>query len=214
MLHPHVPEELKHFGKHLLATFLGLLLALGLEQWREHRHELKVTAQALARVDEELLGNTVKLDRERGRAEAGLKLLASLDAFLVAQMEAKRAGRPVAEAPPEGNMGLGLLFTHDAWESLKVVGAFRHLSPDRGARVSRAYGYLQMVNDHATRYPGLERCARDLSTLFSPKRSFREWEVQRFQEMRESVWQLEGFYQWAYNEMGFLRKAFEEARRP
>ena len=39
MLHPHVPEDLKHFGKHLFATFLGLLMALGLESWHQsHLH--------------------------------------------------------------------------------------------------------------------------------------------------------------------------------
>lgn len=28
MLHPHVPEGLKHFSKHMFATFVGLVMAL------------------------------------------------------------------------------------------------------------------------------------------------------------------------------------------
>jgi len=55
MLHPHIPHDLKEFSKHLFATFLGLLMALGLEQWREHRVEVKVTQEALAAVKNELL---------------------------------------------------------------------------------------------------------------------------------------------------------------
>lgn len=61
VLHAHVPEDMKHFGKHLLATFLGLLMALGLESWREHHLEDKAARQALGTVVRELETNRKEL---------------------------------------------------------------------------------------------------------------------------------------------------------
>ncbi|BDU73747.1 hypothetical protein [Mesoterricola silvestris] len=50
MLHPHVPDTIKAFGKHLFATFLGLVMALGLDNWNHERLQKHVAQDALASV--------------------------------------------------------------------------------------------------------------------------------------------------------------------
>lgn len=63
MLHPHVPESLTHFGKHLLATFLGLLMALGMESWHQEHHRKAVAREALESVQAEIRSNQDYLKR-------------------------------------------------------------------------------------------------------------------------------------------------------
>ena len=82
MLHPHVPEELKHFGKHLFATFLGLLMALGLEQWREHRHDAQIAREALEAVQVELQEDVAGMEANLKRCDTSLESLARLDQAL------------------------------------------------------------------------------------------------------------------------------------
>ena len=79
MLHPHVPEDLKHFGKHLFATFLGLLMALGLESWHQShlhaeaaRHSQAFIARELERELDSVHKCLPALDRMRKSLEARL----------------------------------------------------------------------------------------------------------------------------------------------
>ena len=66
MLHPHVPEELRHFGKHLFATSLERLKTFGLEQWREQCQEARLSRESLHRIEVELRRNREDLARSTG----------------------------------------------------------------------------------------------------------------------------------------------------
>lgn len=59
MLHVHGHEPVKHFAKSLFATFLGLLMALGLESWHQERHRNHVARESLESVLQE-----VRADRD------------------------------------------------------------------------------------------------------------------------------------------------------
>lgn len=63
MLHPHVPEALHGFGKHLFATFLGLLMALGLESCHQEHERKKIAATALADVEREIRSNLLEVQK-------------------------------------------------------------------------------------------------------------------------------------------------------
>ncbi len=63
MLHVHVPDSLKHFWKHMLATFLGLLMALGMESWHQEHHRKAVAREALESVQAEIRSNLDYLKR-------------------------------------------------------------------------------------------------------------------------------------------------------
>ena len=214
MLHAHVPEHVQNFGKHLIATFLGLLMALGLEQWAVHHHEMKVAHEAMARVEQELSENLANLDRQRSRARTSMKTLDDLDTFLVAQMEAKQARRPVQERIPEGDLGVGIGFKTDAWESLKLSGAFRNLPPERAARLSAAYSFLQDFGQIVRSYPGADRNQRGMVLLLAPQRRFQNWDAKEFQDLRESLWQFREFFRWVDQELAWMRPALEKAVRP
>ena len=147
MLHPHIPEDLKHFGKHLFATFLGLLMALGLEQWREHQHESKIAHQALVQVEAELEQNRRELERRMKTNESEMAPMKTyVDGFTEA-VQARRNGhrmdlpvRPVLQMPD-------FFFTCSAWEAAKSLGLLRHLSPDRTQRISEAYAAMHRVEE-------------------------------------------------------------------
>ena len=211
MLHAHVPESLQHFGKHLFATFLGLLMALGLEQWAVHHHEARIAREALSRVEAELEKDLETLTRQDQRAKASMKTLDAVDAFLVVQMEAKRAGRPVEERLPEGELGVGIGFTTDAWESLKLTGAFRNLSLDQAERLSTAYSFLHDFVINAKVYAGQERLNLGMVLLTAPQRRFKDFEIRDFQELRQSLWLLRDYFRWVDQELGWMKPSIEKA---
>ena len=143
MLHPHIPEDLKHFGKHLFATFLGLLMALGLEQWREHHHEVKLAEQALAAVEAELAQNGKDLEERLNLIQSEEK---PLDEYVQAFSKAVRSrGKgDRAELPKRPSLKTpDLFFTCSAWETAKALGLPRHLPPGRIQRISEVYTSMQ-----------------------------------------------------------------------
>ena len=60
MLQSYLPD-IKLFLKHLLATFLGLLMALGMEQWHEHYRETKWARAFLQQILVDLRQNRIDL---------------------------------------------------------------------------------------------------------------------------------------------------------
>jgi hypothetical protein len=61
VLHVHGHEPAKHFLKSLFATFLGLLMALGMESCHQERHRNHVAREALESVLQEVKGNRAAL---------------------------------------------------------------------------------------------------------------------------------------------------------
>ncbi len=147
MLHPHVPEELKHFGKHLFATFLGLLMALGLEQWREHHMEQKLTAQAVAQVEAELRLNLKEARRVVKDEGLVLKSLQTKKELIQDYMKTPiTMRRPMPEL--EGLIGSDCAWVQGAWENLKAMGALRHMDPDRALRWSGLYAGMTATGEY------------------------------------------------------------------
>ena len=147
MLHPHIPEDLKHFGKHLFATFLGLLMALGLEQWRGHHHESRIAPQALAQVEAELEQNRRELERRVKTNESEMApMKAYVDGFAKAVRARRNGHRMGLPVRPELQMP-DFFFTSSAWEAAKSLGLLRHLSPDRTQRMSAAYTAMLRVEE-------------------------------------------------------------------
>jgi hypothetical protein len=143
MLHPHVPEELKHFGKHLFATFLGLLMALGLEQWREHRHEVRLSEESLRRIEAELRRNRADTAQRLAQVESEFPANEAYYRDLERVVAERRAGRkgPLPVRPKLHNPDFS--FTWSAWESARSTGGLRHIDPARLQRISEAYADMQ-----------------------------------------------------------------------
>jgi hypothetical protein len=214
MLHPHVPEELKHFGKHLFATFLGLLMALGLEQWREHHHEAKQASLALATVEAELRSDLARVDQESRRCEQSLRNAEALDTYLAALIAAKREGKALLALEEPPTMGIALNFSTDAWETFKGLGALRHVAPDRAQRLSKAYLRLGVMQQHLESHPVLRQIPASLFLLMEQPERFRNLDLARLEQAREGVQLMALVFRWTRHEIDFIREGCEAALKP
>ena len=163
MLHPHVPEDLKHFSKHLFATFLGLLMALALESWREHRAEARMARDYQDRLVSGDFLQTNRKDLEERLAvieREQPKLEAYAMAFADAARERQRGHAKALPAKPTVQ-GIDLSFIWSAWDMAKAVGVLRHLDPLRVQRFASVYSDMQRVQgvlDQMVLGPGFPGC--------------------------------------------------------
>jgi hypothetical protein len=145
MFSPNLTKEFKRFMLELFATFLGLLMALGLEQWREARRDHRIAEEFLSRIQRELLQN---------RKEAADKLVhfqrsVDNDERLIKDLEAVLAARERHQPEPAVKIPLELrgdfFFQTSAWEAAKASGVLRYLGGDRIQGLSEIYTYLQAL---------------------------------------------------------------------
>lgn len=143
-LHPHVPEELKSFGKHLFATFLGLLMALGLEAWREHSVEKHRAESHLHSIYEELELNRKECASIAGNQEANLAKCDRITTYLEQLVVDRRAGREPQPLPKDiSEIGTDFSFRTAAWDSAKATGIFRLLPQAKLAELSQTVADLE-----------------------------------------------------------------------
>ncbi len=214
MLHPHVPEGLKHFGKHLFATFLGLLMALGLEQWREHHVEARRAEESLACVEAELRADLARVEQQLTRCEMSIRTADALDAYFDRALEARRRGRPLPALPKLEDLGVAPTFATDAWETLKGLGALRHIAPDRIRRLSRAYVLFSTLRQNFDTNPVLRQIPATLFLLLEKPECIRELDTVRLAQTQEGIRLLRYLFRWTEREMQFLREACREALKP
>lgn len=143
MLHPHVPEELKSFSKHLLATFLGLLMALGLEGWRERQHAIHVSEESLGRIEAELAEDREDTARRLSEIEAEQPLMEAYCRSLEQAVAARRQGRKTPFPLPPKVRNPDFDFTWSAWETARSTGSLRYIDTGRLMRLSAVYTSLQ-----------------------------------------------------------------------
>ena len=131
MLHPHVPDSLKHFGKHMLATFLGLLVALGMESWHQEHQRKAVAREALASVLAEVRSNQEYL---KGLAASQRDAPARLQKFidLLESLQDARA-------------------SHRSWK-LPAITLNLHLSHNSGAFRTAAWN-MALASQSVQRFP-------------------------------------------------------------
>lgn len=114
------------------ATAIGLLLALGLDQWKTRRAHREDARQARQAISEELRLNRGELQREIERTRASLKVLQPLQTRLL-----KR--EPVT-TQAMGSFGFSLATLRGAaWDTSVATQSLSHMEPWRVARISEAY---------------------------------------------------------------------------
>lgn len=145
MLHPHVPDDVKHFTKHLFATFLGLLMALGLESWREHSVEKRMAREHLEQVEAELARNRKELDERLAEIASERDTLQDYVQRFSEAIRERQNGRRVQLPQRPKLQTPDLSFYGSAWETAKSTGAIRHMEPARLQRISTVYTDMQRV---------------------------------------------------------------------
>lgn len=147
MLHAHVSEEIKSFSKHLFATFLGLLMALALEQWSEHRREHRLAQGFLQSIKADLvkdLGAVRTLEVTFRQCEEHDK---AAIAMVEAVLDAKRKGVKPPTILREGPYRADFQFTSSAWEAAKASGALRQMPPALLQELSELFSVMKRLED-------------------------------------------------------------------
>jgi hypothetical protein len=206
---------LKSFGKELAATFLGLLLALGLEQWRVRNHERHMTVQAMKAVTAELQVNRDNIRQQLARCEESLKSITALEGRLEAMALARSRGLAPDVSPFGLPLGLALTFTPDAWEALKGQGLLRCLPQERVLRLSAYYRKAQalpeMARDNFSGGNGITTMVLRLGQ--SPAVWARLSETE-FREFGTAVQLMRAYFLWAKHELERLQQANQQALLP
>jgi hypothetical protein len=155
-LHPHVPYEFKNFSIHLIATFLGLLMALGLEQWHEHHVEMARMNENLQLIRNELQTNRTDIQDNMNKMVESQKSFESIDGIFKKLVQERRAGHAFKDSI---NIKLGIYifpFRLSAWENAKAGGALRNLESDKMGVLANVYTDIEQMRrmqDMKVTYP-------------------------------------------------------------
>lgn len=143
---PHAPiHSVKEFAKHYLMIVLGILTALGLEQWIEGRSVARAAEHARREMEAELRANLADVRVARLHNEESLGPVLALSASLVEQFKARRSRTEIARhiaARFQDARSIGLFFPslrHEAWDVAVANRSASHLAPDVLGRLSVAY---------------------------------------------------------------------------
>jgi hypothetical protein len=156
MLHPHVPREFKNFSIHLFATFLGLLMALGLEQWREHHVETVRMKENLQLIRNELVTNRTDIRENVDKMVESQKSFNAIDGIFEKLVRERRAGRAFKDS---NNIKLDIHifpFRLSAWENAKAGGALRNLESEKMGVLANVYTDIEQMRrmqDMKSSYP-------------------------------------------------------------
>lgn len=136
MLRDHARSHLPAFLVQVLATAVGLMLALGLDQWRDRRRQAELARAHLAALQAELRADLSELDGEASSLEDQDRMLAAVIRFLEGQ----------APMPPNLHLGFSLAsLRQSAWD-MAVAGQTPLRSDlERMGRLANAYESLRLI---------------------------------------------------------------------
>ena len=144
MLQSYLPD-IKLFLKHLLATFLGLLMALGMEQWHEHYRETKWARAFLQQILVDLRQNRIDLkDTLAALAECEANERIFLDRLDQAIL-ARQKGLPPLQVVGPNKIREEFHFSSSAWDAAGASGALRYLPPELLPRLSELFDGFKRI---------------------------------------------------------------------
>ena len=138
MLHPHVPEDLKHFGKHLFATFLGLLMALGLESWHQSHLHAEAARHSQAFIARELEANRRELERELDSVHKCLPALDRMRKSLEARLGDRRGPAQAFLSMEDLRVSIATL-RNASWEASVATQSVAHMESWRVERIANTF---------------------------------------------------------------------------
>jgi len=189
---PNLHEPVKHFAKSLFATFLGLLMALGLDSWNHARVQRRVAQAALASVLRETESNRKALQNLAVANKDLPRNLALTIAALESLQEARSSHRPWTLPKDLGNLSIqhtaGNLKS-SAWGMAladQSVQRFPKAQAEELANFYQQLGRLQAYLDQPVDYTPISALG-GVSTATSAKRR-----LERFSpaELERILWNL------------------------
>ena len=159
-------EDAIHFCKALFATFLGLLMALGLESWRLEHYQQKVARAALESVLQEMEGNRKAL-HDLATVNAGVpRNLGTMIGLLETLQDDRRQHHPWR--PWEATMELTIHHTaghlkSSAWDMALADQSIHRFPKAQAADLADFYqqmGRLQALLDQPVDYASYDAMSR------------------------------------------------------
>jgi len=138
MLHPHIPEDLKHFGKHLFATFLGLLMALGLESWHQSHLHAEAARHSRAFIARELEVNRRELEKEQASIRKCLPALDRMCKSLETRLGERRGPTQDFLSMEELRVNIATL-RNASWEASVATQSVAHMESWRVERIANTF---------------------------------------------------------------------------
>lgn len=138
----------KDYLVHLSMIVLGILIALGLEGWREARHHQELVRRSIEAMRAEVQTNKKLLEQALGGYQRSRPLLARELARIEAAAQARRAGRSGTHfAEGRGDrleVELPLLYA-GAWQAALSSQAFSYMDFEQARRWSSVYAQQAQV---------------------------------------------------------------------
>ncbi len=135
MIKDHARHHLPGFIVQVLATTVGLLLALGLDQWRDHRRQSALSRIQLTAIEEELKTNLAEVDLESKSIDGLDRQLATL----IAQLRA-------SHGLLDNRISLHIASLREsAWSMTLSSQVALHTYPERMAQLADAYESVRML---------------------------------------------------------------------
>lgn len=136
MLHNHARSHLPAFLVQVLATAVGLMLALDLDQWRDHRRQAELARAHLAAIQAELRADLSELDAESSSLEEQDRMLETVTRFLQVQ-------KPGAL---DVHLGFSMAsLRQSAWDMAVAAQTPLRSELERMGRLANAYESLRLV---------------------------------------------------------------------
>jgi uncharacterized coiled-coil protein SlyX len=149
-IHPHSGRiaSIRDYLVHLSMVVFGILIALGLEQWRTAREDHAIASRALDDMRVEIAENR----RDVVKAADELKQIEPrIDRLLELQRQAIEAQlkhtAPPADPPLESNAVQFPVFSAAAWDSALAMQALGKIDPELARRVARIYSEQREVKE-------------------------------------------------------------------
>jgi hypothetical protein len=187
-------------------------MALGLQQWREHRNDRLAAQEALEAVYEEMGRNADRMEKGVQRCEASQESLKGMVAHVDALLQARRKGAappPTPDLPPTGT---GWLVTSDAWTALKSMGLLRNLTPATVRTLSSAYGVGEFLDKGLRLHPAMAQPKAGVYKILMAPRSLAGMDSAKLESTRDELLEFKDFFENAGREMASTRQTFLEAR--
>lgn len=149
-IHPHSGRiaSIRDYLVHLSMVVLGILIALGLEQWRNAREDAAIARRALDDMRAEIAENRSDLEKSAAELE---QMAPRIDRVFELQKQAidaqLRHTTPPAEPAPESNAVHFPVFSTAAWDSALAMQALGKIDPETARRVARIYSEQRDVKE-------------------------------------------------------------------
>lgn len=140
-------HSLKHIASEFLIVVLGILVALGIDEWRQNRQELQILNQSLAGVAREIRGNLWTVERIRDYALAKkMQGLVTVIAFLSNPDAAVADPASLLRTFADSALSAKPWIVDDQLAALRDSGNLRLLrTPDLARHLADAYAAPQVL---------------------------------------------------------------------